>query len=115
MPTYDFECEKCAYYTEIFQPHDAPSVHVCPHCGKNELVKVFISPPNFFVRGDPGTVQHLADRNTQNMGHYELQDKQAADNINNPKEQERRKVRQEQRKINKMTPQQKLNWIKNGD
>ena len=62
MPTYDFECEKCAYYTEITQRMDEPSEYECPHCGEETLIKVFINPPAMFVRGSPNTIGQLADR-----------------------------------------------------
>ena len=75
MPIYDFECQDCAYYTEITQKMEAPSKHECPHCGKQTLVKVLINPPVMFVRGAPTTIGQMADRNTEKMGKYELQDK----------------------------------------
>lgn len=113
MPTYDFECEPCAYYTEIVQAHDAPSTLKCPHCGNKTLVKVFLTPPAIAIRGEPSTVGHLADRNTQKMGLYEKQDRDAAAGADYYTEKQ--KTRERQRKINSMTPTEKLNWIKNGD
>jgi putative FmdB family regulatory protein len=113
MPTYDFECEPCAYYTEIVQAHDAPSVQKCPHCGKKTLTKVYLTPPAIAIRGEPTTVGHLADRNTQKMGLYEKQDRDANSQVDFHTKQ--KETRERQRKINSMTPQQKLNWIKNGD
>lgn len=113
MPTYDFECELCATYGEIFQSHDAPSRLKCPECGEMSFVKIFITPPAIAVRGEPTTIGHLADRNTQKMGLYEKQDKDAAAKVDY--HTERQKTRDRHRKINNMTPQQKLNWIKNGD
>ena len=75
MPTYDFECRDCAYYAEIKQGINDPSTLTCPHCEKSTLVKVFINAPAMFVRGEPTTIGHQADRNTQKMGKYELQEK----------------------------------------
>ena len=113
MPTYDFECEKCAYYTEIKQGFHDPSTHICPHCDKPTLVKVFINAPEMFVRGEPNSIGHLADRNTQKMGKYELQDRQQKDG--NSADKEQIKARETRRKINSMTPEQKVKWIKDGD
>jgi putative FmdB family regulatory protein len=113
MPTYDFECEKCAYYTEIKQDIYAPSVHECPHCEEKSLRKIFINPPAMFVRGEPTTIRHQADRNTQNMGKYELEDKKNEHGITPDKEQISEK--NTRRKINAMTPQQQMKWIKEGD
>ena len=115
MPTYDFECEKCAYYTEIKQGFEDPSTHTCPHCGEKTLVKVFINPPSISVRGEPTTIGHLAERNTSKMGKYEIDDRNANNNIHqdqNTPEKKRAKLNQ---RINKMTPTQKLKWIKDGD
>jgi len=113
MPIYDFECEKCAYYTEIKQRMEESSVYECPHCGDLTLKKVFINPPAMFVRGDPHTIGQMADRNTSKMGKYELQDKQAQDGANNNKEEI--KKGELHKKINAMTPAGKLKWIQNGD
>ena len=113
MPTYDFECQKCAYYTEIKQSIYDPATHECPHCGKKSLVKVFINPPAMFVRGDPHTIGQMADRNTSKMGKYELQDKQAQHGMTKDKEEIQK--RETHRKINAMTPEGKLKWIQSGD
>jgi len=113
MPTYDFECEKCAYYTEIKQGINDSSTHTCPHCEKPTLVKVFINAPAMFVRGEPTTIGHQADRNTQKMGKYELQDKQHKDGAFVDKQQA--DAREQRRKINSMTPEQKIKWVRDGD
>ncbi|HAT67296.1 MAG TPA: hypothetical protein DCS66_22325, partial [Flavobacteriaceae bacterium] len=60
MPLYDFECAPCAYYTEIRQDINDPSVYKCPHCNKKSLIKVFINPPAVFVRGESNTIGQLA-------------------------------------------------------
>ena len=113
MPIYDFECKKCAYYTEITQRMDDPSEHDCPHCGKKTLVKVLINPPAMFVRGSPQTIGQLADRNTENMGRYELQEKAHEHGMKQDKKA--KETRDTHRKINSMTPEQKLKWIRTGD
>ena len=56
MPLYDFECAPCAYYTEIRQDINDPAVHQCPHCNEDTLIKVFINPPDVFVRGESNTI-----------------------------------------------------------
>lgn len=113
MPLYDFECEPCAYYTEIRQSMDDPSMHECPICGKKTLKRVIINPPAIVCRGEPNTIGQLMDKNTRNMGKYEIQDKDAKNNINTDKKQtEKRNLH---RKINSMTPEQKMKWIKEGD
>ena len=112
MPLYDFECEPCAYYTEIRQGIYDSDVHLCPHCNKTTLRKVFINPPAISVVGEPSTIGHLADRNTKKMGKYEKEDKNAENNIHQNKEaQDKKRLRN---RINKMTPEQKVKWIKEG-
>jgi putative FmdB family regulatory protein len=113
MPLYDFECEPCAYYAEIRQGYNDPSTLECPHCNKNTLKKVFITAPYVAVRGEPETVKHLAERNTQKMGTYELQSKMKEDKIEE-RNAKREKVKLN-RKINNMTPQEKIKWIENGE
>ena len=98
MPTYDFECQACAYYTEIFQRHNDPESHECPA---------------MFVRGEPTTIGQLADRNTEKMGSYEMSDKKEKDGIN--KSREGQETRSVHKKINAMTETQKVKWIRDGD
>ena len=113
MPLYDFECEPCAYYAEIKQGPNDPSIIECPLCGEKNLKKVYINSPAFFVRGEPSTIGQVMDRNTEKMGKYEIQKKNKDNNINQDKEAI--EVKATRRKINSMTPEQKVKWIKEGD
>jgi putative FmdB family regulatory protein len=113
MPTYDFECEPCAYYTEIKQGPSEPSTQVCPLCKNETLMKVFITAPHISVRGEAKTIGQIADRNTKKMGTYELEHKNKANNMD--LHQKHKEVSAKRRKINKMTPEQKVKWIKDGD
>jgi len=113
MPIYDFECQKCAYYTEITQRYNDPESHICPHCKKNTLVKIYINAPAMFVRGEPSTIGHRADRNTEKMGRYELEDKKKEHGMN--KSSEAQETRGMHKKINGMTEKQKVKWIRDGD
>lgn len=113
MPLYDFECEPCAYYTEVRQGPDDPDKQVCPLCEQETLKKVFINAPSISVIGEPSTVRHLADRNTKKMGRYEIEDKNKQNNaIQNTEASKAKALR---RKINSMTQEQKVKWIKEGD
>ena len=96
MPLYDFECKKCKYYDEVRQAYDAASIIECPCCNEKTLRKVFINAPSISVRGEPNTIGQLADRKPKNNS-----DAQQRRNLN--------------RKVNSMTPVQKLKWIKEGD
>lgn len=113
MPLYDFECEPCAYYTEIRQDINDPDVHICPHCNNTTLRKVFINAPAISVVGEANTIGQLMDRNTKKMGRYEIQDRNVENNIHQDKEAIQKK--EQRRRINAMTPEQKVKWIKEGD
>ena len=113
MPTYDYECSECGHIEELFQKFSEKEINTCPECGSNTYRRVILQAPLSFIKGEPTTVRHLADRNTQKMGHYELQDRRKADNMDvHKKNKEANAIRN---KINKMTPQQKRNYIENGD
>tara|TARA_R110000824_G_scaffold107219_7_gene253264 strand:+ start:1553 stop:1894 length:342 start_codon:yes stop_codon:yes gene_type:complete len=113
MPRYDFECTPCAYYSEIKQSMSDPALLECPVCGQMTFQKIFISPPNIFVRGEAKTIGQLSERNFSDMGHYEKSDKIAKDRKPiNDKQKEKRKQHQ---KIVSMTPEQKVKWIKKGE
>ena len=113
MPTYDFECEKCMLYAEVKQSHKDPDILNCPECGETTLKKVFISAPYMSVRGEPKTIGHLADRNSNKLGTYERQDKEKENGLDQKREQLDQRVTR--RKINSMTEEQKMKWIKDGD
>ncbi len=114
MPTYDFECEPCSYYTEVFQNINDPSILKCPICEQETLKKVFISPPMGFVRGEARTIGHQAERNTEKMGSYELQEKRAEDKKSRELNAKQKAKRSQHQKINAMTPEQKVRYIKTG-
>ena len=115
MPLYDFECTPCAYYAEIQQRMQDPSVLECPVCGELTLRKVFINPPHAFVRGESKTIGQLAERNYKNMGHYERQDKAIKDGIDNEIKKKQKEKRETHQKIISMTPEQQVKWIREGD
>lgn len=113
MPIYDFECEKCIIYAEIKQSVSDPDVLQCPSCGEKTLKKVFISPPYVSVRGEAKTIGQLADRNSEKLGTYERQDKEKADGLD--KKRKEMEGRERYRKINSMSKEQQVKWIKDGD
>lgn len=113
MPLYDFLCEPCVLYMEIRQGVDEPSTRECPSCGQTTLKKVFINSPAIIVRGEPATIGQVADRNSKKLGKYERDSLNNKNNIAQKKEvDEKRKLH---RKINAMTEEQKVKWIKEGD
>ncbi|SVA81301.1 uncharacterized protein METZ01_LOCUS134155 [marine metagenome] len=116
MPLYDFECEPCAYYTEIRQPMSEPSFLECPICGQETLKKVFINAPQAFVRGEPTSIGQLAERNWDNMGYYEKTDRTIKDQIKKGgMTDEQKEKRNQHQKIMSMTPDQQMKWVREGD
>ena len=109
MPTYDYECSDCGFSDEVFQKFSEETLNECPDCQSNTYGIVVLQAPIAFVRGEPTTVQHLADRNTQKLGRYEFQDKQKADNIDKVKKDI--EANRSRNKINKMTTAQKKKYI----
>ena len=112
MPLYDFECEPCAYYTELRQKMNDPSLLKCPICEQETLQKVFINAPHTFVRGEAKTIGQLAEHNYKNMGFYEKQDRKIKDQLENSEVKNKRERHQ---KIISMTPEQQTKWIREGD
>jgi putative FmdB family regulatory protein len=112
MPLHDYECTKCGkFFESVYQKFEEDPLTVCTACGEEALNKVF-AVPTFFVKGEPTTIAQLAEKNTKTMGRYELEDKKAVDTKANEEQKNKTAMH---RKINKMTPQQKANWIKGGD
>ena len=82
MPTYDYSCRSCGKVFE--QTHgfnDSPSPCVC---GSSDL-SIIIHPPTVFVKGEATTIGQLSERNTKQMGRYELEDKRREQNKGNNK------------------------------
>jgi putative FmdB family regulatory protein len=115
MPTYDFECEPCAYHTEIKQGFNDPGTHECPVCGQQTLKKIFITAPTVFVRGEPSTIGHLAERNTEKMSKTELDAKREGDKFQKKLTSEMKSKREMHRSIQSMTPEQQTHYIKTGE
>ena len=113
MPEYDYECGQCNHSFSIVQSIKDDELKRCPECNKNHLQRVILSPPLVFIKGEPTTIGQLADRNTQKMGRYELENKRNKDDM--ATHRKNKEVRDKRRKINKMTPEQKRKWIREGD
>jgi len=50
MPTYEYECQACKYYTEVMQKITDAPLTKCPSCGKRKLKKL-LSAPVFRLKG----------------------------------------------------------------
>jgi putative FmdB family regulatory protein len=115
MPLYDFECEPCAYYTEIRQAHDAPSIHKCPVCEEQTLTKVFINAPHTFVRGERKTIGQLAEHNWNQMGAYEKEDRKLKDGLDDAVKKKKKEKRERNHKLTSMSKEMQMKWIREGD
>jgi hypothetical protein len=86
----------------------------CPSCKKTKLKRV-IGTPMVFIKGEPQTVGHQAERNTEKMGRYELGDKEGKRKESSKKEQSSLgSGPASPRQIRKMTSEQKKKYIEKG-
>ena len=81
MPTYEYKCDNCDHSFEIVQSMKDKHKRKCPNCKKSKLKRV-MGTPLVFVKGDPQSIGHWAERNTQKMGSYELSEKRELENKN---------------------------------
>mgnify|MGYP001168195990 FL=1 len=116
MPTYDYSCRSCGKVfeqTHGFNGSPSPCV-----CGSSDL-PIIIHPPTVFVKGEATTIGQLSERNTKQMGRYELEDKRREQNKGNNKKKKDTSWYQKTgsasaSEIKKMTPEQKANYIQKG-
>lgn len=133
MPEYNYECDSCKAILEVKQSiKDKPLVQ-CPLC-PGTISRVILQAPMMFMQRDPKTLGHQAERNTKRMSKDELADKranhaeqeklaraQASKELANkhgatpvPYDPSKGLSRSTYDKIQKMTPQQRNNYIENG-
>lgn len=122
MPTYEYKCNKddCGYQFELKQGFDDKPKKKCPICKRNSLEKLLFAPHVFVKLGDSElkTVGHLAHRNTENMGKYELESKEEKD----PNQQRKKRLKEKapwwrpgttgpSKKLMKMTEKEKKEYV----
>jgi putative FmdB family regulatory protein len=110
MPTYQYKCDFCSFEFEIKQGyHDKPKKK-CPQCKAHKLYRVYSV--YAAIIGEPKTLGHQADRNTQKMGKYELENARSTlPPIEDPK---RKAKRQKLNKLGKLNTEQKEKYIETG-
>lgn len=79
MIVYGYGCQNCDICFELEQSIKDSPLTEC-ECG-GRLHRLIPHTFNFAVQKDPMTVRHLADRNTREMGRYELEERRATDKI----------------------------------
>lgn len=112
MPLYDFECRECKYSEEIFQGYSDPGEKECPKCNHNSFRIVINSCPHVSVK-QYNTIGSLADKNWNQMGHYEKESKMKKDGLNEIIEKKEKKKKQN--KLANMTQKQKTKYIETGE
>lgn len=75
MPTYQYECSNCLHGFEIYQGMLEDALERCPECSVNTLLRV-LHAPMCFVKGEPTTLGHLAERNAQKFGRAECEERE---------------------------------------
>lgn len=110
MPTYQYRCDFCSHEFEIKQKYDDKPKKRCPKCKSHKLYRVYSA--YVAVRNEPKTLGHLADRNTQKMGKYELENARSTlPPIENP---DRKAKRKKQSKLGRLNDEQKAKYIETG-
>lgn len=76
MVTRYYICDECDYHFVTEQKIHAPLKKKCPECGKKKLYQD-LTGQHSFVYQEPKTLGHLAERNTERAGKYELEAERA--------------------------------------
>lgn len=92
MPTYDYHCKACQKSFEIKHSIHDDALTTCPKCSKNTLKRGLGGGVYASVSDEPNTLQQLADRNTKEMGRYELQERLRANEEGDIIKQRRKKL-----------------------
>jgi putative FmdB family regulatory protein len=111
MPLYDYECKSCGQQEEVFQKFEEEPLSECPDCKEQEFRRVILQAPMAFVKGC-NTVGWLADKNSKEMGRYGREERSAQDGSEQKKKV--KETREMHKKLNKMTPAEKHNYIMKG-
>jgi|LULT01.1.fsa_nt_gb putative FmdB family regulatory protein len=115
MPVYEYRCSSCEEGFEIEQKMGSAKKKKCPSCKKHKLERL-ISSGYIFVKGEPQTVEHWADRNTKKMGSYELSEKREKESGKSDSGPWWKKdSKYSNRQINKMSDSQRRRFIEKGD
>jgi putative FmdB family regulatory protein len=129
---YDYECEECGHeMKDVKQSIKDDALTKCPECKKNTLTRIIYGGTYASVKKEPTTIGQIAERRfeegvpTMPDGrpiqkiHWNKTDMvERAEKRAHDKKARRDKNTAKQQKINKiskMTPEQKRNYIQNGD
>lgn len=78
MPTYSYVCEnyQCQHSFEIHQSFNETTLVKCPVCQQESLKQKYCV-PFFFLRSEPTTLAHQAERNSERLGRREVVERTA--------------------------------------
>lgn len=108
---YDYGCHNCGEILEdIKQSIHDEALKKCPSCGQNALERVPYGGLGAFVK-DVKTIGQLADKNFSKMGSYQRSELESK----NKDKIVAKQKRDELKKINKMTAEQKTKYIITGE
>lgn len=130
---YDYQCSACGHEMhDVQQSIQEDAITKCPKCKKHGLERIIYGGIHASVKGgEPTTIGQLAERRFEE-GHRTMPDGRQITKVEYNKSDmverkekriheaaERRKNKEAQqrqlKKINSMTPEQKRNYIRNGD
>ena len=130
---YDYQCSECGHeMNDVQQSMKDEALTKCPKCKKNSLERIIYGGIHASVKGgEPTTLGQMAERRFEE-GHTRMPDGRPITRVEynqsdmvERKEKRiheataRRKKKEEQqkqiKKINNMTPEQKRNYIRNGE
>lgn len=116
----DYLCSNCGHFFEHYHSSIKEKKRKCPQCGKNKLEAHFGDDRTVFhVYNDPTTFIHQADRNSKKKPHlaekHEHDRKEEFEKKYGMDYEQSKKEREKIEKINKMTDEQKENYMMNGD
>lgn len=115
MPLYDYECQDCGSVTEVKRRMSDTSKFKCPECGSTKTFRHITGGLMPIVQRDATTIGQLADRNAKkNASKIQEQEAKKEESMT-PEQREVRDTRKQVRKINRMTAEQKHEYIMKGE
>ena len=119
MINYDYVCKNCNHeIKDVLQSIKDEPIKKCEECGNDTLERVIYGGIGGFVE-NTSTIGQLADKNTKQMGSYkrsELEERaKESKKAASPQTVYGKHATATRQEINKMTPQQKTNYIMKGN
>tara|TARA_B100000700_G_scaffold195735_1_gene215428 strand:- start:11869 stop:12228 length:360 start_codon:yes stop_codon:yes gene_type:complete len=117
MINYDYICKNCGHeLKDVLQSIKDDPLTLCEKCGEHSLSRVIFGGRAAFVE-NISTIGQLADKNTRHMGSYQKSELEAKAKESKPNASETiysKHAKATKGEINKMSEQQKQNYILKG-